>query len=210
MTLIRLQRTGKQLLIEIAPVGLRNAGSCIFAIFTLAWICFSFIMFWYIYKYIQVEGLAISLLFVFFLSALAESSLIDPLVLGLLMVLLVRLSFLLPSLIKLCIDLQMLRGLIYGTLFRINIEFEREHFWIGSWLWYFRRSRTRQIQGKTQFIQQVAIRSAIFPRQNLLTTCRLRWKDEQGKNQSFSFGLLLSNRDKKRLINEIKAFLEHK
>lgn len=124
------------------------------------------------------------------------------------MVLLVRLSFLFPCLIKLWIDLHMLRGLIYGTLFRINIEFEREHFWIGSWLWYFRRSRTRQIQGKTHSIQQVAITSAILPKQNLLTTCRLRWKDEQGKNQSFSFGLLLPNRDKKRLTSEIRAFLK--
>lgn len=210
MTLIHLQRTNEQLLIEIAPVGLPNAGSWIFAIFTVAWIGFSFLILWYIYSSIQFETLIreISLLFIFLSSALSDFSVTTPLVLGLLMLLLVRFSFLCPCLFKLCIDFQLLNGLILGTLFGINIKFEQEHFRLSSWLWYLRLGQNRLIRGETHSIEQIAIRSAIFAWQNLLTTCSLRWKDDRGTNQSFSFGLFLSNRDKKRLINEIRAFLE--
>ena len=87
-------------------MGLPNAGSWIFAIFTVAWIGFSFLILWYIYNSIQFETLIreISLLFIFLSSALSDFSVTTPLVLGLLMLLLVRLSFLCPCLFKLCID----------------------------------------------------------------------------------------------------------
>lgn len=101
----------------------------------------------------------------------------------------------------------MLRGLISGIFYGVNIEIEREDLWIRSWLCHSQFC-LRQIHGQTNSLMQVKIKRAILPWQNLLTTCTLGWENNHEYNESFCFGLLLSKRNKKRLLNEIRAFLE--